>query len=266
MTGRELREALKSGRRVYGTSIVSASPAWPPVVRRAGLDFVFIDAEHTPRDPEVLSWMCRAYGALGLPPIVRIPSPDPHLASHALDGGASGIIAPYIESAEQVRRLVGATKRRPLKGARLAMAFSNPKTLEAELQDYLDERNAGVVLIVNIESVPAMRNLNRIVAVPGLDAVLIGPHDLSCSLGIPEQYRDARFDEAVCEIICKARAADIGAGVHFSDGIDLEIHWAKDAGASLIVHSSDVRLFAEALQREIARIRESVGDDTPPGD
>lgn len=236
---------------------------WPLVVRRGGVDFVFIDTEHTPRDENVLSWMCRAYAASGLSPVVRIPSPDPHQASHVLDIGASGIIAPYIESAEQVRRLAGATKLRPLKGERLEEALEAPTTLEPQLKDYLDDRNTGVVLIANIESVPAMKNLDAILDVAGLDAILIGPHDLSCSLGIPEQYRDPRFDEAVCEIIGKARARDIGAGVHFSDGIDLEIRWAREAGANLILHSSDVRLFGDALARDLGAIREALGDDPP---
>jgi 4-hydroxy-2-oxoheptanedioate aldolase len=259
MRASEFRDALRSGRRVYGTSILSASALWPPEVRRAGLDFVFLDTEHVPRDRETLSWMCRGYRGSGLPPLVRIPSPDPFEAAKVLDGGAAGVIAPYVESAGQVRALVGAVKLRPLKGERLAATLDDPQTLEPELKSYLEDRNANVVLVVNIESVPAMRNLDAILAVDGLDAVLIGPHDLSCSLGIPEQYRDPRFDEAVLEIIRKAREKGIGAGIHFSDGLDLEIRWAK-AGANLILHSSDQRLFRETLERDIDEIRSALGD------
>ena len=260
MKGRELREALRSGRRVYGTLVVSCSPMWPPVLRQSGIDFVFIDMEHIPRDESVLSWMCCAYREMGLPPIVRIPSPDPFEACKVLDGGASGIIAPYVESADQVRALVGATKLRPLKGERLANALKDINTLEPELKTYLEDRNAGTVLIVNIESVPAMKNLDTILDVPGLDAVQVGPHDLSCSLGIPEQYRDPRFDDAVHEIIRKARQKGVGAGVHFWAGLDLEIRWAE-AGGNLVIHSADINLFSETLRRDIAELRRALGDD-----
>jgi 4-hydroxy-2-oxoheptanedioate aldolase len=260
MKGREIRDALRNGRRVYGTHIVSPSSVWLPAVRNAGIDFVFIDTEHAPLDRVIVSWMCGLYREMGIPPIVRIPNPDPYEACKVLDGGAVGVIAPYVETAEQVRDLVGAAKLRPLKGRRLAAALKDPETLEPELRDYLEKRNADNILIVNIESVPAMEKLDAILAVQGLDAILIGPHDLSCSLGIPEQYDRPQFDRAVQKIIKKARAKGIGAGIHFSAGIDLEIQWAK-AGGNLILHSSDVTLFGQALRSDIAEMRRALGDD-----
>jgi 2-keto-3-deoxy-L-rhamnonate aldolase RhmA len=260
MRGSELREALRSGRRVYGTHIVSPSPVWVRAIRQSGIDFVFIDTEHCPLDRTLLSWMCGIYREAGVAPVVRIPSPDPYAASQVLDGGAVGVIAPYIETGEQVRDLVGATKLRPIKGERLTKALRDANTLEPELKDYIDKRNADVVLIVNVESVPAIEGLDAILAVPELDAVLIGPHDLSCSLGIAEQYRDPRFDKAVQKIIRRARAKGIGAGIHFSEGIDLEIQWAR-AGANLILHGADITLFGRALRSDIAEIRHALGDD-----
>src|SRR5690554_5388601 len=99
MTGSELKSALKNGQTVCGTAMVSQSPLWPEVLAATGLDFVFIDTEHTPLGRESVATACRLYKAAGLAPIVRIPSPDPYLASMVLDGGASGVIAPYIETA-----------------------------------------------------------------------------------------------------------------------------------------------------------------------
>src|SRR5262245_42402682 len=188
MRGREIRQSLHEGRLIYSTAITAPSPRFPELLRKAGTDFVFIDTEHTPLGRETLSWMCQVFAALGIPPVVRIPSPDPYEAAKVLDGGAGGVIGPYVESAEQVRALTGAARWRPLKGRRLDEALRDPGTLEPELRAYLEARNDDTVLIINIESVPAINNLDAILAVPGLDAVLIGPHDLSCSLGVPEQY------------------------------------------------------------------------------
>ena len=260
MTGEELRRALHAGRRVYATSIVSASPQWPEALRNTGIDFVFIDKEHIPRDRTVLSWMCAAYREIGLPPVVRIPSPDPYEACQVLDGGAAGIIVPYVETPDQVRALAGAVKWRPLKGWRLQDALDDPDTLEPRLKSYLEQRNANNVLIVNIESVPAMEALDDILAVPGLDSVLVGPHDLSCSLGVPEDYEGAEVDAAIRTIISKARAQNIGAGIHcFWKSMKRELEWGQ-AGANLIMHSGDVSLFSQALRDNMATLREAFGD------
>jgi len=259
MNGCELLAALHGSDRVYGTAIISPSPKWPLMVQGLGVDFVFIDTEHIAISRETLSWMCRAYQARNLAPVVRIPEPDPYLATMVLDGGASGVIAPYVESADQVRALRGAVKLRPLKGRRLQRVLHDDEPLEPELASYLDRFNAGNVLVINTESVPAVEAIDELLSVPQLDAVLVGPHDLTTNLGIPEQYDHPRFDETVRTIIRQARKRNVGAGVHYWMGLDREIEWAR-AGANLIVHSSDIDAARFTLTAEIQQIRAALGD------
>lgn len=260
MKGKELALALRKGESVYGTAILSPSSIWPKVVASIGLDFVFIDTEHTPLNRETVSNMCHVYNALNLAPIVRIPSPDPFEACMVLDGGASGIIAPYVETIEQVKELVGAVKYKPLKGKKLQNRYKEDGQLGADLSAYLEGKNAENVLILNIESVPALDALDEILSVQGVDGVLIGPHDLSCSLGIPEQYDHPLFKDAVMTVLKKARSKNVGAGIHvfYASGFQQEILWAKQ-GANLIVHSSDIIAFKSTIQREIMNIKESLG-------
>jgi 4-hydroxy-2-oxoheptanedioate aldolase len=231
-----------------------------PALRSLNLDFVFVDTEHVPIDRVTLAWMCQAYRGIGLPPIVRIPSPDPYAACMALDGGAAGIVAPYIETREQAEALRGAVKLRPLKGQRLNETLSGT-ALEDGLHSYITQRCATNTLILNIESVPALEALDDILQVPDIDAVLIGPHDLSCSLGIPEEYSHPRFLEAVAHIITTSRKNHVGVGIHtfYRNSQAQEIEWAK-AGANLIVHGSDVLLFAETLRHDLAQLKMAVGD------
>ena len=258
MNGREIIQALHAGRRVYSSAIVGMSPLWPALAKQIGIDFVFVDTEHIPLDRQTLSWICQTYQALGLPPVVRIPCNDPFEACKVLDAGASGVIGPYIETADQVRSLVGAVKLRPLKGRRLSDALQGRGTLEPVLREYLEQRNSDRILIANIESVPAMENLHDICSVQGLDAVLIGPHDLSCNLGIPEQYTHPRFDEAVRTIFRIAREHNVGAGIHYWLGVEQEIAWAR-AGGNLVMHSSDLAAFTRTLKTEIEQLREALG-------
>ena len=257
MTGKELNEKLRKGDPLLGTLIVSPSPRWPQVVAGSGLDFVFIDTEHIAIDRHPLSWMCQTYAALGLPPIVRIPSPDPYEATKILDGGAVAIVAPYIETADQVRALVGAVKQRPLKGSKLNGLLAGG-SCEPELAEYMRRHCAGNTLIVNIESVPAIAALDEILAVPGLDGVLIGPHDLSCSLGIPEQYQHPKFMEAVQTIFSKARRAGLGAGIHWWGTPEEQGNFYR-LGANFIIHSGDISLFQKHLRLEIQDIRKAAG-------
>lgn len=262
MTGKQLKEALHRGDRVYGTCLVASSPQWPDVVRKLGLDFVFIDTEHITIDRYQLSWMCQTYRAMGIAPVVRIPSPDPYEACKALDAGAEGLIGPYIESAEEVKRLVGATKHRPLKGKMLDTLIAGERNKDPAVLDYLSSFNENSVLIVNTESCPAIEALDEILSVDGLDAVLIGPHDLSISVGVPEQYDHPKFDAAVREIFRKARAQGIGAGIHWWTGWQRLVAWI-DAGANFIINSGDRFAFEQRIGEEINQIKAAVGDAKP---
>lgn len=245
---RDFLGRLRGGETLLGTLIVSTSPAWPRALEGSGLDFVFLDTEHIPLDRGPLGWMCQAYGRMGLPPLVRVPSPDPFAAAMALDAGAAGLVVPYVESASQVQALRGAVKFRPVKGERLARRLSGEE-FEPALEDYLKARNSHP-LIANIESVPALQALDEILAVPGLDAVLIGPHDLSCSLGLPERYDHPEFLRACGTVLHKARRAGLGAGIHcLGEAEDLARFNAL--GANLLIYASDLALFPRSLRRDL---------------
>jgi len=261
MDGKQLRQKLHNGERVYGSLIAGDSPRWPQAVTSLGLDFVFIDNEHLPIDRQKTAWMCQVYAALGLVPLVRIPSPDPYQACMVLDGGAHGVIAPYIESPDQVQRLVGAVKYRPLKGKRLQELLNGSFQPDPELRAYLDEYNANNLLVINIESVPAIEDLDDILSVEGLDAVLIGPHDLSISLGIPEQYTDPAFLQAIETILTTARRHGLGAGVHatYVNALEQELGYAN-MGANLFVHQGDLISFRFALRYDIGALKQALGD------
>jgi len=258
MTPVELKQCLRNGDRVFGTLIVSPSPFWPKVLGDCGLDFVFIDTEHIALNRESVSWMCRAYQAMGLPPIVRITEPNPHLATMALDDGAAGVVAPYIETVEQAQQLRGATKFRPLKGQRLESALAG-ESMEPELTSYIESHNANHLCIVNIESAPAVKNLDAILDVDGIDSILIGPHDLSTNLAVPEQYSDPKFLKIVETIFAKARERNIGAGIHFWGTQEEQVRLVN-MGANLLIHKADIILFKEGIRAELADIRERLGE------
>lgn len=250
---------LESGERVYGTCVTTSIPSWPQAVAGTGVDFVFIDTEHIPLDRTPLSQLCQVYTALGVTPIVRITKPDPFLACQVIDGGAIGVVAPYLESVSEFRDLVGATKYRPLKGKKLEAALEGREPLTPELETYVKKYNRGNLFIANIESVPAIEALDELLSVPGLDGVFIGPHDLSVSLGVPEQYDHPEFEAAVRTIITKTRARGLHIGIHFSLEPERQVKWVNE-GANIIVHSFDIALFKQRLSADLGVIKAAVGD------
>ncbi|MHC4624898.1 MAG: HpcH/HpaI aldolase family protein [Planctomycetota bacterium] len=259
MDGKELAEALHSGKRIYGTLIISTSPKWVEVMRDLDIDCVFIDTEHIPLDWQKLGWMCHTFRGLGMAPIVRIPRPDPFEACRVLDMGAVGVVAAYMETAEQVNQLRSALKLRPLKGKRLEEVLSGKRKLEGDLAKHVAKKNEGQVLLVNIESVPAIEALDEILAVPGVDGLMVGPSDLSCSLGVPLQFDHPLFAEAMQTIIDKARARNVGVGCHNLPRVDQEVKWGK-AGLNMILRRADMTLFRRALDEDLSKIREALGD------
>jgi 2-keto-3-deoxy-L-rhamnonate aldolase RhmA len=254
-----LLEKLKSGDNVYGTCVTSTGPMWPGAIKKSGVDFVFIDTEHVPLARNEMAALCQQFRALEITPIVRIPSPDPFLACQAIDAGALGVVAPYLESPAQVRELVGATKYRPLKGELLESYLSGAEEIPANVDAYVKQMNRSNICIANIESVPAMQKLDEMLSVKGLDAVFIGPHDLSVSLGLPEQYDHPDFEAAVKTIIHKTRAHGLSIGIHFSLEPERQIQWMKE-GVNIVVHSFDVALFSQRLMHDLQIIKMAAGD------
>lgn len=259
MNAEAFRKALAARSPVFGTLVVSPAPELVPVVAGMGIDYVFIDTEHIAIDRRTLSWMCRAFSAAGVAPMVRIPTPSPDEASQALDAGAAAILAPYIETVEQVEALVGAVKHKPVKGSLLEEMIRDSKA-HPEQRAYSSRQNSARSLLINIESVPAIEQLDRLLAIPGLDGIIIGPHDLSVSLGVPEEWTDPRFVAAVDEILNSARAHRISAGIHhiYDGQMDHYIR-RRDAGANIVLHSADLLAFVYQMRRELAEIRDIMG-------
>ena len=208
MNGAELKDRVQNGGIVYGTMIsMGRNPRWGSAFSNFGIDYAIIDTEHSPRGRTDVADFIAAFSFSGVVPIVRIPIPDSHYVTMALDAGAQGILAPYCETVAEAKEVVGAAKWRPLKGELLRKAVDSGEFPSQATKEYLEARNRNNVCIVGIESVPAIENLENILKVEGIDAIFVGPNDLSITLGIPDEYDHPDYEAALREIISKCRAA-----------------------------------------------------------
>ncbi|MCL2298825.1 MAG: aldolase/citrate lyase family protein [Firmicutes bacterium] len=259
MNRHELKQAWADGRRVYGTLVCSPSPVWAAQIHKANIDFVLIDEEHMPLDPQARGWMLRCYRAMGFAPIVRVGSCTYREAFQAIEHGAEGVLAPYIETVEEVRTLLAAVKYRPLKGERLRGALDGTMPLSPKEEDYLRRYNDGNLVILNIESRAAADRLDSLL-LPGVDAVFIGPHDLSINLGIPEEYGNPLYLEYVEKIIVTCRARGVAVGCHSAWDLPRQAQWAKQ-GLNIVIWNNDLGLFVRGINEDFAWVRRELGEE-----
>jgi 2-keto-3-deoxy-L-rhamnonate aldolase RhmA len=216
MNGHEFKAALRQGRRVYGTMFVKTRAGKGD--ERPGdsaLDFLIVDNEHSPYNRAETSDWCHKLAGLGVVPFVRVPIPASHYITMALDGGAQGILAPYVERVEQVQECVAACKYLPLKGEAVDRAARTGQFPSGETKTWLAERNKNNVLVIGIESVAAMERLEQLLAVPGVDGAFVGPNDLSIQLGVPNQYQHPKYLEAVQRIHQTCIKKNVPLVIHF---------------------------------------------------
>jgi 2-keto-3-deoxy-L-rhamnonate aldolase RhmA len=254
MNGEELKKKVKSGGVVYGTMLtMSRNPRWTTAMANFGLDYVIIDTEHSPRGRDDVADFLAAFNYSGVVPIVRIPIPDSHYVTMTLDGGAQGVLAPYCETVEEVKEVVGAAKWRPLKGALLTKAMDTGVFPSEATRKYLENRNRNVVCIIGIESVPAIENLESILKVDGIDAIFVGPNDLTITLGIPDQYDNPKYEAALRRIIKTCKAANTPVLIHHQT-VALTQKWLKE-GARFVLYSSDARTMHNGFREEFGAIK-----------
>jgi 2-keto-3-deoxy-L-rhamnonate aldolase RhmA len=245
------RQRLKSGERLIGTMITLASAETAEVLAGVGFDWFFLDNEHSPLEALDLQGIIRAAGAT--PCVVRVSQSAEVPIKKALDIGAAGIIAPQVNSAEQAAQVVSWSKYAPpgTRGVGIGRAHGYGMTF----QDYVSRANDEVAVIVQAEHIDAVNNIEAIVHVPGVDAVLIGPYDLSASLGHLGEVTQPEVVAAIDRFTAACRAVNLPLGIF---GLSAEaVKPYIERGYTLIVAGADTVLLGNAARQLLAQVKAS---------
>lgn len=248
------RDRLKKGERLLGTLLSLPSPEVAEVCAVAGFDWLFIDMEHGLLDFADVQRMIQAAGHC-CPCVVRVPSNEAVWVCKALDAGAAGIIFPHVNNAEDARSVVLAAKYPP-QGIR-SIAVARAQGYGSRLQECVDNANLETVLIAQAEHVEAAVNIESILAVPGVDAILVGPYDLSASLEKPGRVADAEVVQAIGRIRDACGARGMPAGIFARDVGTAS--GAFSAGFSLVCVATDCLLLLEAARAVVKQGKQGVG-------
>jgi len=250
------REGLAGGRTLFGAWVTIADLTVAEMMSGAGFDYVVIDAEHSPWTIKDIQTALAGFATSETVVLVRIPSHDVTFVKHVLDVGVDGIICPLVRTAQEARELVDAAKYPPTGtrgyGPRRAADYGRRG------DEYTAVANDEVIFIPQIEDAGYLDQVDAILDVPGLDALCVGPTDLSGSLGHLRQFDHPAVVEAVDTVLAKAAARDVavctGIVVHPEDVAS----WVAK-GARLPLVTIDTALLVEGARDALERARSAAG-------
>lgn len=215
MRDNALKRKLAAGEKAIGLWAGLGSPAALEMAAPVGFDWILIDCEHGESHTDDLAMHLRALTASDATTLVRVPTKDdPAIFKRVLDMGVEGVLVPQVYGADDVRAVVAAC-RYPPEGER-GIAGGRAFRYGLDLRGGLEKANEEVLVAVQIETRPALDAIDEILAVPGLDAILIGPADLSAALGKPFAFDDKDIQGAISHIRERAKAAEVPVGIYCS--------------------------------------------------
>ncbi|MDB4847793.1 aldolase/citrate lyase family protein [Candidatus Pseudothioglobus singularis] len=246
-----LKNKLINNELTLGSWLTLGSLSVTEIMAKASFDWLVVDLEHSTISIDVAGEMIRIIDLCGVNPLVRLTSNDVNQIKRVMDAGANGIVVPMINSAEEARKAVKATRYSPdgTRGVGLARA----QGYGVNFNEYLEWQVNEPVVIVQIEHIEAVDKLEEILTEPGVDGFIIGPYDLSCSMGIPGKFENDRFIEVMDFILDSGKKLNCSAGLHIVEPDVKKLEKSIFDGFTFIAYSVDSRMLDVAAREGISK-------------
>lgn len=213
-----VRTRLKRGESVYGMMVTEFdSPAIPVILADAGLDFFILDMEHGAYTLKSALAILQTARLANITPLVRVPDGMYHVIAPVLDAGAQGIVVPRVETREVAERSIAAMRYPPLGARGIYGGKANNDYKTVKLMEYTRHANENTLAIIQIESKTAVERADELLAIPGLDGVLVGPWDLASSLGVDPT--EPIVETMTQRVLDATRRHNVACGIHLGDPI-----------------------------------------------
>jgi 2-keto-3-deoxy-L-rhamnonate aldolase RhmA len=252
---RDLLARHPAERPAVGTWIMSASPLLAEAAGMAGFDWAVLDMEHTPLDLMDLVHLMQAVAGTPMVPVVRVPWNERVVVKRVLDAGAQTLLFPFVQNAAEAAEAVAAT-RYPPQGVR-GMAGMGRASRFGTVPDFFKTANGQVGAIVQLETEEAIANLEAIAAVPGVDALFVGPGDLSGTMGHVGQLTHPAVLAAMGDAARRAKA--VGTRIGSVGGTPEVVAQYRALGYDYVAVASDLGLFMRSAQATLKAIRSGEG-------
>jgi 2-keto-3-deoxy-L-rhamnonate aldolase RhmA len=245
----QFKAKLKSGQRLIGTILTLPAPEFAEIAAGAGFDWLFLDMEHGLLDIAAAQRMAQAAGAC--PCLVRVPANEPVWIKKAMDIGAAGLILPNIKSAEEADGAISEAKYPP-EGVR-SVGVGRAHGYGARFTEYVEKASLDTTLVAQVEHIDSVRNIEAILGTPGVDAVFVGPFDLSASMGKPGRTGDADVRDAIALVRKACTARGIAAGI-FAPNAEAA-RAALEEGFTFVCVGMDVMLYSGLASRLVKDLK-----------
>lgn len=248
-----LKRKLKEKKLTLGSWLTVASPVITEIMAKVGFDWLAIDMEHSAITLSEAQQMLQLIELSGVTPLVRVGQNDPDLIKRVMDAGAHGIIVPKVNTRDDAITAVKAVKYPPWGTRGVGLARAQGYGLEFE--KYVNWVNKKSIVIVQIEHIEAVDNLEAIIDTKGVDGLIIGPYDLSASLGIPGNFKDARVISAINRVMLIAKKHGVSPGFHVINPDAKEVYKRIQEGYRFIGFSLDTLFLGIKCRQEMDFIK-----------
>jgi 4-hydroxy-2-oxoheptanedioate aldolase len=242
-----LAARIADGGTVHGVIVKMPAPALVELVGHTGFDLVVLDTEHGSADHTELEHHLRAADSAGIPALVRVGTNDPLSILRALDAGAAGVIVPHVSDPDDARAAVRAAHYPPIGRRGLALSTRAGRFGTVPQDEHLANAAAGTIVVAQVEDKEAVPHSARIAATPRLDAIWIGPSDLSLSLGLPGQFGHPTVVGAIDHIAAEVTASAHCALCVLADSVEQALSWQR-RGARIVLFNSTA-ILADQLRK-----------------
>ncbi len=246
------KQKLKDGQAVFGGWIMIGHPSVAELMAGEGFDWIAVDLEHTSTDLRTFHEIVLAMKGTGVDLFARMPGHDPDFAKRLLDAGANGIIVPNVNTAEEAKLAAGMAKFPPA-GFRGA-ALSRAADFGRNFQEYYQSHNDKVTVVVMIEHIEAVKNIDEILSVEGIDAILMGPYDMSASMGIAGQIDHEDVQQAQAKVVEACKKHNVPAGLHVVPVDPEQVRERKEKGYKFIACSLDTEFIMAGCREMLSKI------------
>ena len=242
-----LKKSLKNQQLSIGSWITLAHPAIAEIMAKAGFEWLAVDMEHSVITIREAEELIRIIDLCGVIPLVRLTSNDPDQIKRVMDAGSHGIIVPMVNNAEQATAAVQAVKYPP--DGNRGIGLARAQGYGTKFNSYLEWQRNESVVIVQIEHIAAVNDIESILSVDGVNGYILGPYDLSGSMGIPGQFEHPDFLAAMNQVKNAASKIKIPGGIHIIEPDPRELNMRINEGFKFIAYSLDVRMLDAASRK-----------------
>ena len=246
----QLKNKLKQNKPTFGSWITIGNPIVAEIMANSGFEWLTIDMEHSAITLDVAQDLIRIIELSGVVPLVRVSENNPVLIKRVMDAGAHGVIIPMVNTKEDAEQAVKSVKYPPegFRGVGLARA----QKYGFDFEGYKKWLKKDSIVIVQIEHIDAVKNLKEILSVKGVDGYIVGPYDISGSLGIPGDFNNPKFKKIIKQVMDVGKSAKKPAGFHVIPPDEKEVKKIMNMGYTFIAVSLDT-LFLGSLCKDVLK-------------